>query len=229
VFRQPARPVGLHDPSQWWAYMPGANWRHPYGPDSSIRARERHPVVHVTYEDAEAYAAWAGMLLPSEAEWEYAARGGIEGSIYSWGDTFMPGGEVMANTWQGEFPWENLCEDGYEWTAPVGSFPANGYGLYDMAGNVWEWTSDWYQPRHAGDPIKTCCAPDNPRGGSLEQSYDPTQPDVRIPRKVLKGGSYLCAPNYCLRYRPAARSPEMVDTSTCHIGFRCILRAEPGV
>lgn len=227
VFQQPAGPVSLDDPSQWWAYTPGADWRHPYGPESSIRGRERHPVVHVAYEDVAAYAAWVGKRLPSEAEWEYAAHGGVEGAVYTWGNEFMPGGKVMANTWHGEFPWQNARMGRHPKTMPVGSFAPNGYGLYDMAGNVWEWTSDWYRPRHAHEQTGACCAPSNPRGGSLEQSYDPQQPDVRIPRKVLKGGSYLCAPNYCLRYRPAARSPEMIDTSTCHIGFRCALGAEP--
>jgi formylglycine-generating enzyme required for sulfatase activity len=184
-------------------------------------------VTHVAYEDAAAYARWAGKELPSEAEWEYAARGGLEGATYTWGDEFMPGGKLMANTWHGEFPWQNLRMGRHPKTAPVGSFPPNGYGLFDMAGNVWEWTSDWYEPRHPVDHAKACCAPSNPRGGEMEQSYDPLQPGTRIPRRVLKGGSYLCAPNYCLRYRPAARSPEMIDTSTCHIGFRCIVRAQP--
>ncbi|HEU4782563.1 MAG TPA: formylglycine-generating enzyme family protein [Ktedonobacterales bacterium] len=228
VFHQPDGPVNLNDPSQWWAYVPGADWRHPYGPGSAIKGREKHPVVHVAYEDAAAYATWAGKELPTEAEWEFAARGGLEGKVYPWGDEFMPGGKLMANTWRGEFPWQNIRMGRHPKAMPVGSFAPNGYGLYDMAGNVWEWTSDWYQPRHAGDPVKACCTPHNPRGGSMEQSYDLSQPDVRIPRKALKGGSYLCAPNYCLRYRPAARSPEMVDTSTCHIGFRCIVRPQPG-
>jgi formylglycine-generating enzyme len=222
VFRQPGGPVDLRDPSQWWAYVPGANWRHPDGPDRSSVGRERHPVVHVAYEDAEAYAAWIGQTLPTEAEWEFGARGGLEGKTYPWGDEFMPGGQVMANTWHGEFPWQNARTGRHPTTMPVGSFPPNGYGLYDMAGNVWEWTSDWYQPRHPAEAPKPCCIPHNPRGGAMEHSYDPAQPEVHIPRKVLKGGTYLCAPNYCLRYRPAARSPEMVETSTCHIGFRCV-------
>lgn len=229
VFQQPTHPVDLRDPTQWWAYVPGANWRHPYGLDSTIKGREKCPVVHVAYDDAAAYAAWAGKELPSEAEWEFAARGGLAGAVYPWGDEFMPGGAAMANTWQGEFPWQHARMGRHPRPMPVGSFAPNGYGLFDMAGNVWEWTCDWYQLRHPDDPVKACCTPHNPRGGSMEQSYDPTQPGVRIPRKVLKGGSYLCAPNYCLRYRPAARSPEMIDTSTCHIGFRCIVRvANPG-
>ncbi|MFL5626269.1 MAG: formylglycine-generating enzyme family protein [Ktedonobacteraceae bacterium] len=223
VFQQPPYRVDLNNPNNWWAYVPGANWRHPEGPDSSLEGRENHPVVHVAYEDAEAYAAWMGKTLPTEAQWERAARGGLEGAIYTWGNEFAPEGTMMANTWQGEFPWQNLLTDGYARTAPVGSFPPNGYGLYDMAGNVWEWTTDWYQAHHPNKPSRACCAPVNPKGAAREDSFDPAQPMIRIPRKVLKGGSYLCAPNYCLRYRPAARIPEMIDTSTGHIGFRCIL------
>jgi formylglycine-generating enzyme required for sulfatase activity len=165
---------------------------------------------------------WAEKDLPTEAEWEFAARGGLDGAEFTWGDEFTPDGEYMANTWQGEFPLENLLEDGFETTAPVGSFPANGYGLYDMAGNVWEWTTDWYQ-QHS-ETAQSCCASFNPRGGDREKSYDPCTPNVMIPRKVMKGGSFLCAPNYCRRYRPAARMAQPVDTSTCHLGFRCIVR-----
>jgi sulfatase modifying factor 1 len=223
VFRKSAGPVDLRNHLNWWTYVPGADWRHPRGPNSSIEGLEDHPVVHVAFEDAEAYAKWAGKELPTEAEWEFAARGGLEGAIYAWGDAFMPGGKPMANTWQGEFPWQNLLEDGFEWTAPVGSFPPNGYGLYDMAGNVWQWTTDWYQ--HHSQIRQTCCTLYNPRGGDLEKSLDPRTPDVRIPRRVMKGGSYLCAPNYCQRYRPAARMAQAVDTSTCHLGFRCVIRA----
>jgi formylglycine-generating enzyme required for sulfatase activity len=224
VFQKPAHRVDLGNIGNWWTYTLGADWRHPEGPGSTLEGRERHPVVHVAYEDAKAYAAWAGKSLPTEAEWEFAARGGLEGAVYPWGDEFAPGGTLMANTWQGEFPWENLGTDGFEGTAPVGSFPPNGYGLYDTAGNVWEWTMDWYQPRHPKEALKACCVPVNPRGGKRDESYDSAQPEIRIPRKVLKGGSHLCAPNYCLRYRPAARFPEPVDTSTCHLGFRCIVR-----
>jgi len=221
VFRQTPGPVDLRNPYQWWAYVKGANWRHPRGPDSTLHGLEHHPVVQVAYEDAEAYARWAGKELPTEAEWEFAARGGLDGAEYVWGDEFTPNGRHMANTWQGEFPWRNLKTDGYMWTSPVGSFPANGYGLYDMAGNVWEWTSDWYSG-HA--PVKSCCAVVNPRGGSMHDSIDTRTPD-RIPRKVMKGGSHLCAPNYCRRYRPAARMAQPIDTATCHLGFRCIVRA----
>ena len=224
VFTPPTHAVDLRDWSQWWNFLKGADWRHPFGPKSSIRGLDDHPVVHVAYKDAEAYAKWAGKDLPTEAEWEFAARGGLDGAAFAWGDEFTPGGKHMANTWQGAFPDENLGLDGYERTSPVAAFPPNGYGLYDMIGNVWEWTSDWYVLRHEADAQKTCCIPENPRGGREDQSYDPCQPQIRIPRKVLKGGSHLCAPNYCRRYRPAARHPEPVDTSTSHVGFRCIVR-----
>jgi formylglycine-generating enzyme required for sulfatase activity len=212
----------MRDPHNWWTYVAGASWRHPRGPGSSLQGLWKHPVVHVAFEDAEAYAQWAGRALPTEAEWEFAARGGLEGAPYVWGDEFMPGGEPMANTWQGEFPWQNLLQDRYEWTAPVKSFPPNAYGLYEMAGNVWEWTTDWYQAHH--DIPHACCVLHNPRGGEAQSSCDPRTPGVRIPRKVMKGGSYLCAPNYCRRYRPAARMAQPVDTATCHLGFRCIVR-----
>jgi sulfatase modifying factor 1 len=224
VFRKTSGPVDLRNPYLWWTYVPGADWRHPQGPDSSLDGLEDHPVVHVDFADAETYALWAGMELPTEAEWERAARGGLEGAEFSWGDEFKPGGKAMANTWQGRFPWENLLEDGFEGTAPVGSFPPNGYGLYDMAGNVWEWTTDWYQEH--GAITHACCTLENPRGGAPEQSHDPRTPDVRIPRKVMKGGSHLCAPNYCRRYRPAARMAQPIDTSTCHLGIRLIRRGD---
>ena len=189
-----------------------------------ISGLEDHPVVHVAYSDAVAYAKWAGKDLPTEAEWEFAARGGLDGAEFAWGNELTPGGSQMANTWQGAFPYENLRHDGYERTSPVTVFPANGYGVHDMIGNVWEWTSDWYSPKHEADAPKACCIPVNPRGGREDASYDGRLPDIRIPRKVLKGGSHLCAPNYCRRYRPAARHPEPVDTSTSHVGFRCIIR-----
>lgn len=226
VFRKPPRRVSLSDYRAWWAYLPGACWKHPEGPQSTLNGRDRHPVVHIAYEDAEAYAAWAGKALPTEAEWEFAARGGLEGATYVWGDEFAPKGRLRANTWQGEFPWQNLKADGYEGTSPVGAFAANGYGLYDMAGNVWEWTSDFFTPRHPDEVIKPCCIPHNPRVESAGQSAAGNPPGLQITRKVLKGGSHLCAPNYCLRYRPAARQGEMVDSSASHIGFRCIVRAD---
>lgn len=227
VFVQPPGPVDLRDLTNWWHFVRGADWQHPFGGGSSIEGRMDHPVVHVAYADAEAYAAWAGKALPTEAEWERAARGGLEGAEFAWGDEFTPGGRPMANTWQGRFPHENLVEDGWERTSPVGSFPANGFGLVDMIGNVWEWTTDWYRPRHPDEKAKACCIPKNPRGGAEAESYDPALPAIRIPRRVLKGGSHLCAPSYCRRYRPAARFPQPVDTSTSHVGFRCIVRVPP--
>jgi len=203
--------------------MPGAQWRRPQGPGSTVRGLGEHPVTQVAAEDAEAYAAWAGKELPTEAEWEFAARGGLEGAVFTWGDDFAPGGTMMANTWQGEFPWQNLNTDGWEGTSPVKSFPANGYGLYDMAGNVWEWTSDYFVARPGGQVQHSCCTPRNPRVTSSEASLAPGEPGAQIPRRVIKGGSHLCAPNYCLRYRPAARQPQAIDTATCHLGFRCVL------
>ena len=224
VFQKPKQQVSLNDCYQWWTYVPGANWRHPEGPASSLKGRAKHPVVQLAYEDVEAYAKWIGKELPTEAEWEFAARGGLAGAEFVWGVEFTPGGKHMANTWQGEFPWQNLKEDGFEGIAPVGSFPANGYGLYDMAGNVWEWTTDWYLEH--GKITLPCCGAINPRGAEREQSYDPNTPDIKIPRKVMKGGSFLCAPNYCRRYRPAARMAQPIDTSTCHLGFRCVVRGK---
>jgi formylglycine-generating enzyme required for sulfatase activity len=222
VFEATAGPVDLDDYTNWWAFAPGAQWRYPEGPDSNVGGRERHPVTHVAFEDAEAYAAWAGKALPTEAEWEFAARGGLDQAVFTWGNEFAPKGKMMANTWQGEFPWQNLRTDGYEGTSPVKSFPPNGYGLYDMTGNVWEWTTDYFGSHR---PAKhTCCAPERPHATTAEESMVLGQPGADIPRRVLKGGSHLCAPNYCLRYRPAARSSETVDTSTAHIGFRCVVR-----
>ena len=226
VFTPTAGPVPLNDLSAWWRWVHGANWRHPEGPESSIQGRENHPVVQVSWHDAVAYAQWAGKRLPIEAEWEFAARGGLDGAEFAWGNEFTPGGQHRANTWQGSFPHQNLREDGFDRTSPVLSFPPNGYGVYDMVGNVWEWTSDWYAPRHEADAPKACCIPQDPRGGREAASYDPNQPEVKIPRKVIKGGSHLCAPNYCRRYRPAARHAEAVDTSTSHLGFRCVVRKE---
>lgn len=205
VFRTPTAGTRRTDPMAWWALVPGADWHHPRGHGSSIEGLDDHPVVHVAYEDARAYAAWAGKDLPGEAEWERAARGGLEDADFVWGETFAPDGRAMANTWQGDFPHHNTCKDGYAWTSPAGAFPANGYGLFDMAGNVWQWTADDYDTgRVAG-----CC------GGPDADS---------VSRKVIKGGSFLCAPNYCRRYRPAARLPQPVDSPTCHLGFRCVLR-----
>jgi len=222
VFTPPDAPIDLRDSRQWWTFVKGADWRHPYGPASCIDGLETHPVVHVTYEDAAAYCDWAGKDLPSEAQWEFAARGGLDGAEYAWGDELTPGGRHLANTWQGQFPHENLADDGFERTCPIDAFPANGYGLLGMIGNTWEWTSSWFAARHPANRVKACCIPQNPRGGSEGDSVDPFQPGLKIPRKVLKGGSHLCAPNYCNRYRPAARYPQPIDTSTSHVGFRCI-------
>lgn len=225
VFSPPAGSVDLRDWGQWWQFLKGADWRHPYGPKSTINGLDNHPVVHVAYADALAYARWAGKDLPTEAEWEFAARGGLNGADYAWGDELAPAGQHLANTWQGRFPHENLAHDGFTRTSPVKAFPPNGFGIHDMIGNVWEWTSDWYAPRHEADAAKTCCIPQNPRGGVEADSFDPAQPEIPIPRRVLKGGSHLCAPNYCQRYRPAARHAEAIDTSTSHVGFRCVVRA----
>jgi formylglycine-generating enzyme len=225
MFSPPDHAVDLRDWSHWWTFKFGANWKKPYGSGSSIKGLDDHPVVHVAFRDAEAYAAWAGKSLPTEAEWEFAAKGGgLDEAEFAWGDELTPGGRHMANIWQGAFPHENTKEDGWARTSPVRSYPANGHGLYDMIGNVWEWTSDFWSTRHPADAAKACCVPQNPRGGPEAASYDPRQPEIRIPRKVLKGGSHLCAPSYCRRYRPAARHAEPVDTSTSHVGFRCVVR-----
>jgi sulfatase modifying factor 1 len=217
VFRKSGGPVSLDDVRNWWEYVPGAFWKKPGGTGTTINGRDRHPVVQVAYEDAEAYAAWAGKSLPSEAEWEYAARGGLDGARFAWGADEVPNGKRMANTWQGEFPWRNTKEDGFEGTSPVRSYEPNGYGLYDMCGNVWEWTTDFFTLRHPDEVERPCCVPRNPRVTSPQLAE-------AIPRRVIKGGSHLCAPSYCLRYRPAARQSEAVDTSTGHIGFRCVVR-----
>jgi formylglycine-generating enzyme required for sulfatase activity len=209
VFRPPAESGPVEELS-WWQWIPGADWRHPEGPESTIADREEHPVVHVALEDAEAYARWAGGALPSEAQWEFAARGGLKDQVFSWGNTWKPG---LANTWQGEFPRRDSAEDGYAGTAPVGSYPANGYGLFDMTGNVWEWTSDWYRPDHG-----EAAGHMDPHMSQAAMSFDPREPGVS--KHVIKGGSFLCSPNYCSRYRPAAREAESPDTGTAHIGFR---------
>jgi sulfatase modifying factor 1 len=222
VFTMTDGPVPLDNHFQWWAFVQGADWRHPYGPESSLEGLEDHPVVHVAYEDAEAYARWAGKQLPTEAQWEYAARGGLEKLDYVWGDELAPGGKHRANTWQGNFPFENSEEDGFTRTSPRASYPPNDFGLYDMIGNAWEWTADWWGVSIPGQE-RSCCVPKNPRGAAIAASYDPRQPQIRIPRKVLKGGSHLCAPSYCRRYRPAARHAQPIDSSSSHIGFRCVI------
>jgi sulfatase modifying factor 1 len=231
VFTPPDGPVDLRDAYRWWSYVPGADWRHPRGPGSDgVDGLGNHPVVHIAYEDAAAYAHWVGKELPTEAEWEYAARGGLHGAEYAWGEELTPGGVHLANVWQGEFPHTNEEGDGYYWTSPVGTYPPNEYGLVDMIGNVWEWTADfWTDNRRLIPAAPSCCgeatAGRNPRGGSEQLSVDPRVPVTqRRPRRVMKGGSYLCAPNYCRRYRPAARLAQAVDTSTGHLGFRCVIR-----
>jgi formylglycine-generating enzyme len=229
VFQPTSGPVPLTDPSRWWAHVPGASWRHPWGPNTDNAGRGGHPVTHVAYEDAAAYAEWAGKQLPTEAEWEYAARGGLDGAVFAWGDEERPGGELLANFWQGEFPWRNTGAKRWRGTSPVGLFPANGFGLYDVTGNVWEWTTDYYSAGGLGSgagPTACCGPPLNSYVETPDASYDLGRPGASIPRRVIKGGSHLCAPSYCLRYRPAARQPEAIDTSTSHIGFRCIIREE---
>jgi sulfatase modifying factor 1 len=225
VFTMTAGPVDLRHIDQWWTWTPGASWMRPDGPRSAVAGRQQEPVVHIAFEDAEAYAAWSGKALPTEAEWEWAARGGLSAATYVWGDEPEAPGERRANYWHGDFPWRS--DAGYGARAPVGSYPPNGYGLHDMAGNVWEWTRDWYASRPADGAEHACCVPLNPSGARLEQSYDPAQPQFPIPRRVIKGGSYLCADSYCMRYRPAARRPQMIDTGMSHIGFRCVSRPAP--
>jgi formylglycine-generating enzyme required for sulfatase activity len=204
VFARTSGPVDLSNWRQWWEWTPGANWRSPNGRGSSIATMPHHPVVQVSFDDASRYAEWAGKRLPTEEEWEFAARGGLDAATFAWGDELHPSGVLMANTWQGRFPYLNTGADGWVGTSPVGSFPPNGYGLFDMIGNVWEWTTTRYTSRHE---VEACCI------GELSPADE---------RRVLKGGSHLCAPEYCLRYRPAARSPQSDDTSTTHIGFRCV-------
>lgn len=214
VFVSPDRPVDLSGPPVWWQFVFGASWRSPLGPDSGIDGLEDHPVVHIAFRDADAYASWAGKQLPTEAEWEYAARGGLETKTYAWGDEFEPGGRRMAKTWQGHFPHDNRAPPGLDRTSPVRSYPPNGYGLYDLIGNVWEWTADPYGQRSPPKTAPRCCGGESYDGASQEE----------FPLFVTKGGSHLCASNYCLRYRPAARWPQTIDTSTSHLGFRCIMR-----
>ena len=220
VFVPTSGPVDLRHLSQWWRWVPGACWKHPEGPGSTMKGREDHPVVHVAYEDAAAYATWCGRALPTEAQWEYAARGGLDGLAYTWGEEARPDGRRMAKTYEGAFPWLATPSDGHTRTAPVASYPENGYGLSDMAGNVWEWTRDWFTDGPSAEA--SCCAPDTLSDAARDRSYDPAQSRFRIPRRVVKGGSFLCADEYCHRYRPAARRPQMIDTGMSHIGFRCV-------
>lgn len=210
VFRQTTGPVDMRNPHQWWDYVPGAWWGAPEGPGSNVLGRDTHPVTQVSCADAQAYASWIGKELPTESEWEFAARGGLDGARFSWGDEINPDGQLMANTWQGEFPWKNNGANGHVGTSPVGSFEPNGFDLYDVCGNVWEWTADNYD---RDDHAHACCGPERElaSGSGIEA-------------RVIKGGSHLCSPSYCLRFRPAARQREEIDTATSHIGFRCVVR-----
>ena len=224
VFRPPSGDVALGNHLQWWTYVKGANWRQPEGPDSTIEDRQNHPAVHIAWPDAVAYAKWAGKRLPTEAEWEFAARGGLSGKTYAWGDDFQPGGKTMANTWQGRFPIKDEATDGFAGSAPVGSFPANGYGLHDMAGNVWEWIADWY--RADAYPVTAKVAGEHPavdpRGPA--SSWDPSEPGV--PKRVQRGGSFLCTDQYCTRYMIGTRGKGEISTPTSHTGFRCVKSAD---
>ena len=231
VFRATAGPVDLRQMANWWQWTHGASWRYPEGPGSTIEGREDHPVVHVAWEDANAYAEWAGKRLPTEAEWEFAARGGREGARYAWGDEENPDGKFIVNRWTGSFPYDNDGKDGFDGTSPVGSFPANGYGLFDMAGNVWNWCSDLYRSdtfvERAKDE-KTCCDPRGPESmeGERPVAGDPSPPSVPgAERRVIKGGSFLCHPDYCESYRPSARRGTPPDTGSSHVGFRCAMDA----
>ncbi len=218
VFMPPDHAVPLNNHYQWWSYVKGANWRHPTGPDSDLKGKEKYPVVHIAYDDALAYCKWAGKRLPTEAEFEFAARGGLDRKLYVWGDEFRPGGKFMANTFQGHFPDKNTGEDGFVGTAPVGSFPLNRYGLYDIAGNVWEWCSDWYRPDYYKTLADKGGVVRNPQGPP--DSFDPSEPGTK--KRVHKGGSYLCTDQYCKRYEPGGRGKGEPDTGTNHLGFRCV-------
>lgn len=225
VFSPPTEPVALDDHLQWWSYVKGANWRHPSGPESDLKGREKYPVVHIAYNDALAYCKWAGKRLPTEAEFEFAARGGLDRKTYVWGNEFQPGGKWMANTFQGHFPDKNTGEDGFTGAAPVGSFPPNNYGLLDIAGNVWEWTSDWYRPDYYQTLADQGGVTHNPQGPA--DSLDPSEPGTK--KRVHKGGSFLCTDQYCKRYEPGGRGKGEPDTGTNHLGFRCVRSPMEGV
>jgi sulfatase modifying factor 1 len=222
VFAPPDHEVPLNNHYQWWSYVKGANWRHPLGPQSDVKGKENYPVLQIAYPDAEAYAKWAGKRLPTEAEFEFAARGGLSGKIYVWGDEFRPGGKWMANTWQGKFPVKDAGEDGYAGIAPVKSFPPNSYGLYDMAGNVWEWCSDWYRPDYYKTLAEKGGVTSNPQGP--DSPFDPAEPNEK--KRAHRGGSFLCNEQYCSRYIVGTRGKGEVNTGTNHLGFRCVKPAE---
>jgi sulfatase modifying factor 1 len=221
VFTPPTSAVPLNNALRWWAWVPGASWRHPEGPASTITGRDNFPVVHIAYEDAAAYAAWAGKDLPTEAQWEFAARGGLSGQAYAWGNELNPNGKKMANIWEGHFPDKNSAEDGFVGIAPVASFPANAYGLHDVAGNVWEWCSDWYAP-DTYSKIKGVVR--NPTGPTQAESFDPAEPGMA--KRVQRGGSFLCTDQYCTRYMVGTRGKGAPDTGSNHAGFRCIKTPE---
>jgi formylglycine-generating enzyme len=223
VFTPAAKPVSLHDHLQWWRYQKDANWRQPEGPGSAIHGRERYPVVQIAYDDAEAYAKWAGKRLPTEAEWEFAARGGLSGKLYVWGDEFRPAEKPMANTYQGSFPVKDTAGDGFGGIAPVASFAPNGYGLYDVAGNVWEWVSDWYRPDYYAQLASAGVVARNPRGP--ESPLDPAEPDTK--KRVQRGGSFLCTDQYCTRYMVGTRGKGEVSTASNHVGVRLVKDAKP--
>jgi sulfatase modifying factor 1 len=222
VFSPPNHAVSLNDHFQWWKYVKGANWRHPTGSNSSIKGKENFPVVQVAYADAEAYANWAHKRLPTEAEWEFAARGGISGKPYVWGEKFKPNGKWMANTFQGEFPYKDTGADGFAGLAPVAQYAANPYGLYDMAGNVWQWTSDWYRPDYYYQLADAGGVARNPKGP--DTPFDPGEPNDR--KKVHRGGSFLCTDQYCSRYMVGTRGKGEISTGTSHLGFRCVSSLE---
>ena len=223
VFSPPGHAVPLTDHFQWWAFVDGADWRHPLGPQSSIEGKERFPVLHVAYEDAEAYAKWAGKRLPTEAEWEFAARGGLSGKLFPWGDDFMPDGRWMANIHQGQFPHHDSAADAHAGIAPVAQFPPNGYGLHDVGGNAWEWVSDWYRPDYYDQLAFSGTVAYNPTGPA--ESFDPVEPGV--PKRVHRGGSFLCTDQYCSRYMVGTRGKGEITTGTNHLGLRCVKSVEP--
>jgi formylglycine-generating enzyme required for sulfatase activity len=224
VFSPPGHPVPLNDHYQWWRYVPGANWRHPLGPGSDLKGREKYPVVQVAYEDASAYAKWAGKRLPTEAEFEFAARGGLSAKLYAWGDELKPGGRWMANIYQGQFPLRDSGEDGFAGIAPVAQFPPNGYGLYDVAGNVWEWCSDWYRPDYYTQLAQAGGVARNPQGP--DTPFDPAEPTEK--KRVLRGGSFLCTDQYCTRYLVGSRGKGEISSASNHLGFRCVRSARAG-